>query len=209
MIRTLATLGQRLKFARKQRGFTQPQLAELVGMKQPDISKIENGGIQQTTGIARLADVLQVPARWLETNEGPEPNWVNVQHANEGPPSSPWAHAVSHPQPTIDPILLAWESLVSNPLPDRFMVTVQDDSMSSPDGAGLAIGDRAIFETGRAPKPGRNVLVRDSLGNLFIREYRIRRPGQWQAVAKHPAYQALDSVADQLVIVAVQTGHLY
>ena len=73
----------------------------------------------------------------------------------------------------------------------------------------LAIGDRAIFERQREPRPGRNVLIRDSFGHLCIREYRVKRPGHWQAVALHPAYGTLDSLEDGLTIVAVQTGHLY
>lgn len=209
MIRELETLARRLKFAREQRGLTQPQLAAAAGMKQPDISKIENGGIVKTTGIARLAAALEVSPLWLEMNEGPSPTWANVQHANEGHPTWQVAHNLSHPQQTIDPIHLEWETLVTDKLPARFMLTVVDESMSSNDAAGLSVGDRAIFETTREPRPGRNVLVRDRTGSLYIREYRVRRPGHWQAVARHPAYQALDSIEDDLVIVAVQTGHLY
>jgi hypothetical protein len=47
-------------------------------MQQPDISKIERGAIQQTTGIARLAAALHVPAGWLERGDGAEPNWDGV-----------------------------------------------------------------------------------------------------------------------------------
>jgi hypothetical protein len=42
-------------------------------MKQSDISKLENGVMQRTTGIARLAEALAAPATWLETGEGQPP----------------------------------------------------------------------------------------------------------------------------------------
>lgn len=76
MSRRLETLGQRIRYARQKRGFSsQTQLAEAVGLKQPDISKLELGLMQKTTAIARLARVLRVPAVWLEEGEGPEPDW--------------------------------------------------------------------------------------------------------------------------------------
>lgn len=54
---------------------TQGQLAAAAGLKQPDVSKLERGLIKQTTGIARLADALRVPFRWLEFGEGDTPDW--------------------------------------------------------------------------------------------------------------------------------------
>ena len=45
----METLAKRLKLARKEQELTQAQLAELSGIKQSDISKIENGSILKTT----------------------------------------------------------------------------------------------------------------------------------------------------------------
>lgn len=75
MPRPLETLAQRLVYARKKRHFSQEKLAELSGLKQPDISKLEKGKMLKTTGMARLAHALNVPARWLELGEGDEPDW--------------------------------------------------------------------------------------------------------------------------------------
>lgn len=55
-------IGQRLKFLREQRGLTQAQLAEMSGLKRPNISRLEAGN--HVPGIAlieRLAACLQVP----------------------------------------------------------------------------------------------------------------------------------------------------
>lgn len=73
--RKTETLGGRLKLARAKRGLSQDDLAALAGLKQPDISKLERGDMQKTTGIARLAKALRVPAAWLELGEGDEPQW--------------------------------------------------------------------------------------------------------------------------------------
>lgn len=67
----------RLKFARKQRGFrTARQLAEAAGVSPSAVSNIE-ARIRAGTGgvLARLAEVLSVPLRWLRDGEGPEPDW--------------------------------------------------------------------------------------------------------------------------------------
>lgn len=75
MERQVESLAQRVKTKRRERGLTQGQLAKLSDLKQPDISKIELGRIEKTTGIARLADALGVSVRWLEIGDGP-PNDV-------------------------------------------------------------------------------------------------------------------------------------
>ena len=68
-------MGRRVRHARKKRGLSQNDLAEAVGMGQPDISKIERGEIERTTGIARIARALLVPSEWLEDGVGDEPDW--------------------------------------------------------------------------------------------------------------------------------------
>lgn len=64
------TLGQRLKFARIERGLTQVQLALASGVKQSDISKLERGDSTATTGLVKLAKALGCSAEWLDTGDG-------------------------------------------------------------------------------------------------------------------------------------------
>ena len=59
----LDSFASRLATARSARGLTQGELAMASGMKQPDISKMERGQIVQTTGMARIAAALRVPAQ--------------------------------------------------------------------------------------------------------------------------------------------------
>ena len=55
-------LGENLKSARKQKGLTQNQLAELIGVQRSVISKYESGLIEPSIAqIERIADALGVP----------------------------------------------------------------------------------------------------------------------------------------------------
>lgn len=65
------TLAKRVKAARMRLdGMRQEDLAIASGLKQGDISKIENGKILKTTGTVALARALRVDPHWLATGEG-------------------------------------------------------------------------------------------------------------------------------------------
>lgn len=68
------TLAKRVLAARSRLGLTQGQVAELAGLRQPDISKIEKGLIQRTTGLLGLSRALRTDATWLDTGDG-DPGW--------------------------------------------------------------------------------------------------------------------------------------
>lgn len=204
MPRPLDSLASRLKHARQQRGITQDDLALLAGMKQPDISKIERGLIQQTTGIARLAAALNISAAWLETGDHPEPDFGTVPAKNSPQNRRGLAHELSDSTPRIDSTIVEWGDALDG-IHERFSLRVRDDSMEPL----LNVGDIAHFRraTEADIKPGGRVLVADRDQNLYIREVKARRPGHWQAAAiKSSAYDPLDSIADGLEIVALLTG---
>lgn len=62
----LETLGQRLRKARKDKGWTQEQLALRADTTQAVIQKIENGKSLRPRKIDKIADVLGVSAAWLQ-----------------------------------------------------------------------------------------------------------------------------------------------
>ena len=95
---------------------------------------------------------------------------------------------------------------MTEPLPQRFRLVVRDDAMQLDDPPSMRPGDFADFERADGAKPGEVVLLADGDGNVYIRRYLERRPGHWQAVARSPGYQPLDSVADGLKVLAVQVG---
>lgn len=94
------TLAKRLLKARTKRKLKQGELAKRAGLQQSDISKLENDRMHSTTAMARLAHVLQVPARWLELNEGEEPDWdaglTGASEAHE-------AHLIRRPPSSLTP----------------------------------------------------------------------------------------------------------
>ena len=74
----METFAQRVKARRDALKLNQSQVAKLARLKQPDISKIELGGIQKTTEILGLARALQCNPDWLVTGEGEMQSGANI-----------------------------------------------------------------------------------------------------------------------------------
>lgn len=67
----MENFAKRVKARRKELGLSQEEVATLSGLKQPDVSKIELGKINQTTQILGLAKAIKCNPEWLKTGEGP------------------------------------------------------------------------------------------------------------------------------------------
>jgi len=83
----MTSLGDRLKFARKEAKLSQEKLARLVGVKQQAIGALENGDARSTTHLLRLAAALNVRPEWLERGAEPmrpagEPRANGAQHVD-------------------------------------------------------------------------------------------------------------------------------
>lgn len=68
------TLAKRLEEARKVAGLSQEQLAELSGITQTGIAKIESGKGAMPQSIDALSKVLGVSSAWLLFGEGEPPD---------------------------------------------------------------------------------------------------------------------------------------
>lgn len=206
MSRPLETLAQRLQIAREARTLTQTELAKKATMSQSDVSKLELGRMLKTTGIARLAAALRVPVGWLEEGIGEMPDFGAesvMRHASEELPAD-LAQRLSHSAPMIAPKEIEWGDVMTDKA-ERFTLAAEDDAMSPL----LSRGQRGIFSRRAPPVAGRPVLLVDGAGEPYIREYRPRTKDRWHAVALHAGYDPLDSVADQLTIVATMVGVLW
>ncbi len=200
MDRDTDTLARRLRLARKKRGLSQGELATKAGLKQPDISKIELGLIEKTTGIARLSRVLGVTAEWLESGDGPLPDWS--VYRDTMPLVGPTTPALAHPM-ILDvftvPPSFTWEEVEGmTQLPERFTILMPDDSLAGH----IEKGSSLIFERDLAPTPSKTVLLEDSDGHRFIRSYALVRGDHWQAQPKASGYVTLDSKEHGLKVLA-------
>lgn len=89
----MKTLAERLKRARTFRGHTQKGLADLIGVSQAAIQKIETGKALQTTKIVDLSNALKVRPEWLSTGEGamlPAGQGEAIPQASEWGTVEPW-----------------------------------------------------------------------------------------------------------------------
>jgi len=64
-------MAERARQVRKERGWTQPELARRAGVRQSVISAIENGQ-PGTPFIVEIADALGVSVYWLRSKRGPK-----------------------------------------------------------------------------------------------------------------------------------------
>lgn len=189
--RERSAFGQRMFEARTRAGLTQMQVRKALGVSQGTLSDLEGEG--QTSGMTpQYAELYRVNAHWLATGEGQRDQ---VQRGVD--------HPLSQIGPIVSPTTIEWGDLMTEPLPAAFSLVFRDDAMA-PD---FPISSIGRFATDRQPVPGRPVLVADSAGNAYIRDYRPRTAEHWLAVARNPAYQPLDSASDGLRVLAVMTGH--
>lgn len=68
--RGMATLGDRVREARRAARLSQAKLAQKVGIKQPTIAAIESGEIKETAHIVKIAIATGYSAYWLENERG-------------------------------------------------------------------------------------------------------------------------------------------
>ena len=66
----METIAERLKHARKEKGWTQGQLATAAGVSQGAVGNIESGNRQSKSTLIELAEVLEVSYKWLSSGEG-------------------------------------------------------------------------------------------------------------------------------------------
>lgn len=87
----METFAERVKQRRKAMGYTQVALGQRSGLKQSDISKIEQGLIQETTKLLGLAKALDCAPEWLLYGRAQYelPTTGHTLHVAEPSPNSP------------------------------------------------------------------------------------------------------------------------
>lgn len=74
----MKTVGERLRYARNMRGFSQEQLHDISGVKQGTISKLERGDSKRSTFIPQLAHALDCSPMWIAEGIGNPPTEIPV-----------------------------------------------------------------------------------------------------------------------------------
>ena len=195
----MKTLAVRLKTARLAKGLTQGQLAKAAGVTQGTIGNLERGLRQQPRELLALAAAVGVTPEWLADGSGAPPTLLASEPiatftAREAQQMSQSDHIVLKTIP--------WGELMIAPLPSKFDTVAPDDSMSPR----IRQGQSVTFSTNEVPRPGDGVLVCDSSGDTYIRVYRAKRAGVWEAHADNDAFRPLENVADGLTVLAVLVG---
>jgi SOS-response transcriptional repressor LexA len=150
------SLALRLKQSREQARISQRELAKRSGLSQQLISKLENGLVESTTEVFRLAEVLRVDARWLATGK---------ENVADGPaitayvPLISWVAAGSW-RDVADPYPAGMgEALVPVTCrtgPNAYALRVQGDSMEPV----FPNGSIIIVDPAAEPRQGSYVVVR-------------------------------------------------
>lgn len=158
----MSLLAQRLKQSREQARISQRELAKRSGLSQQLISKLENGLVESTTEVFRLAEALRVAPRWLATGKGDARGGENIA---DGPavtayiPLISWVAAgswrdLADPYPPGEGEALV--PVTCRTGPNAYALRVQGDSMEPvfPNGS-VIIVDPAV-----EPRQGSYVVVR-------------------------------------------------
>lgn len=181
-------------------GLKEPtELADLLGESPQTVNNWATRGVS-------LQGALKAEALWgypalaiLGEIGGIRPRWLDTDQA----PRKLLAHEVGLALTTIPPAI-KWGELMTVSLPNEFETLMPDDSMSPR----IKSGHTMRFCIGMDAKPGDAVLICDGTGAHYVRMFRQRRPGHWEAYALNSDHPALDSTADGLTVVAVLVGVL-
>lgn len=191
------TLGKRLRHARKERDLTQDQLEAASGVRQSDISKLERGESNTTTGLVKLAKALGCSAEWLDTGNGAiwesgpataidladNPDFPAVRRVAFKLSAGASGFAVDYQDQEGAPIVFrrAWLAAKGLRAEKLFAVSVANGSMEP----GLYDGDTVVVNTdSTAPKDG-VVFAVNYEGEMVIKRL-VRDAGQWWLSSDNP-----------------------
>jgi transcriptional regulator with XRE-family HTH domain len=206
-----------LRLLMAERGLNSNSLSRATGnaTKQPQIHRFLTGEAREPkrSTLAPIAEVLGVPVDCFFSEDAAEQvaaerNLTAVPDTQRGGLYvKPLAQQLSQAVESMTPTTIQWGSLLSQQLPSRFRLVLQDDSMTLDDPPSMREGHWAEFERSEEAPAGSVVLLSDGEGNVYIRKKVQKTPGRWEAHARRAAdYLPLDSEADGLRILAVQVG---
>lgn len=174
------SLGIRLKQARLKKKLTQEELAEVVGIKQQAVQRIEAGKVKSTSYVVQLAQALDVSPEWLALGDEHPQEVSSSEHATTSTTKA-CAHAPLlkwHDLELIKQLPLAHSDHNKVPLLDRicnkcFALQIKDNSMttSKPGQLGFLPNDYIIVDTSVESQNGDFVIARlDNSSQMTFRK---------------------------------------
>jgi SOS-response transcriptional repressor LexA len=163
----MKTLAERLIKARMHKGWSQPQFAALIPMKQQSLFSIEKGDTKNPRFLEKMAKVLEVSEEWLKYGIN-APSWLSEpDNSTNTPPSSE--------SPFIDPDLEATylKEYIKGRQP--FFINIKTYAMESqnPDRC-ISPGQTIIVDPDLPAQNGDLVLAKTKLDNeIVFRQYQI------------------------------------
>ncbi|MGF6348997.1 LexA family protein [Variovorax sp. W2I14] len=140
LITNVNTIGERIKWARQQRGMTQQQLATAAGVSTSTIGNLESGLRGKPRELNSMARALRASSSWLESGKGV---WANDPNVEEGPevrglvPLISWIRA-GYWDEASDPLQPGdaeqWLACPSPHSTSTYVLRVKGDSMTAPHG---------------------------------------------------------------------------
>lgn len=199
-------LSDRMKAARRVRGYSQQELAKRCGLKQSSVAHIESGRNQNSKYLPQLASTLEVSYQWLLSGKGDmdersKPSvgsaieLIQLRSLSDFDVDTPMNNAAPQwlPAPKDIPV-------------DCFAVTVEGDSMVGPSRS-YAPGS-IIFVNPNLPESihGKRVIALVD-GFATFREYK-HDSGQFYLMPLNPQYPARQIAADTKILGVVVGSYL-
>jgi hypothetical protein len=141
----------------------------------------------------RLAELVVSGAKLLSAEESFTPYGSELAH-----PRSHWSPTMA---PQDDSPRVEWGAMKVDDLPEVFLVTVPDNAMAPTIPRGYSVR----FDKRLQPRAEDAVLLADTAGNWYFRQYFPSGPGQFEARALNKDYPPMDGAG--LTVVAVHTWH--
>ena len=190
----MSALEERLAEVMQAKSWTHQDLMRVTGQSSSVVSQWLGKGSKPIKSIGKIE-----AAEAIERESGFSALWVA---RGIGPKHRAVAHPLSDFRPIVTLQKVTWEELMVADLSGRFELSLRDDALAPEYPAGTTIR----FDATRKPRPGWPVLVKDSAGAFYVRDYIEGAGGRYKAEARQRGYAALDSVTDGLTLVGVMFG---
>lgn len=200
-------LGKRLTNLLEEKGFSQAAYAEKVGISQPALNQILQGGTDKPRKIKRMADVLGVSAAYLQYGDE---NFAIPKEKFLGIPVITWELAAT--SPSVSNLKLSGDTEMlynyCNAGVNSFALTITTDQMNANPGvtASFVKGDKIIIDPDVKQVNGDFVLAKSKASQKAIFKQYFTENDKHYLKSLNPALSNVLENADEFEIIGVCVG---